>query len=159
MSDINDCTPTFATNEYVISVVENVAIGSSIEQLTAGDCDVGNNGNVVYSVTSGALAIFSIEADSGVIRTLAALDFEQVKSYQLAVQAVDMATIPLTGYTTVTVSVTDFNDCPPVFNVIDDPEIEEDQGVGSLLATFSVNDCDSGINGLNGTRFTIVAGM
>ena len=35
---------------------------------------------------------------------------------------------------------------------------EETVGVGSIVAQFEVEDCDSGLNGRNGTRFSIIAG-
>ena len=58
------------------------------------------------------------------------------------------------------IEVEDFNDCPPVF--INNPmssTIGEDQTSGSVLVTFMVSDCDSGDNGVNGTRFSIIAGV
>ncbi len=60
----------------------------------------------------------------------------------------------------VNVAVQDFNDCPPEFatNVPESVSIAEGEGQGSVLVTFKVNDCDSGDNGVNGTRFTIIAG-
>lgn len=57
------------------------------------------------------------------------------------------------------VEVQDFNDCPP--NFINPPMSEsilEDAANGSVIHTFTVSDCDSGINGVNGTRFSIIAG-
>ncbi len=69
-------------------------------------------------------------------------------------------TLPLTGTTVVTITVQDFNDCPPEFanNIPGSVGIAEGEGNGSILVTFEVNDCDSGDNGVNGTRFTIIAG-
>ena len=56
--------------------------------------------------------------------------------------------------------VEDFNDCPPEF--IEPPSsftVREDADENSLLLTFRVNDCDGGLNGVNGTRYSIIAGM
>lgn len=53
----------------------------------------------------------------------------------------------------------DFNDCPPEFvNPRTEVRVEEGLVVNSVLETFSVRDCDSGMNGVNGTRFSIVTG-
>ena len=60
----------------------------------------------------------------------------------------------------VDIQILDFNDCPPEFlNPPSSMEVaEETVGVGSIIADFEVNDCDSGLNGRNGTRFSIIAG-
>ena len=58
------------------------------------------------------------------------------------------------------IQVVDFNDCPPEF--IEPPPsytIREDAITGSVVVDFNVNDCDSGLNGVNGSRFSIIAGM
>ena len=63
------------------------------------------------------------------------------------------------GEVDVDVQVMDFNDCPPEF--IGPPpsyNIDENSGIGSVLVDFDVNDCDDGLNGVNGSRFSIIAG-
>ncbi len=65
------------------------------------------------------------------------------------------------GVATVNIVVQDFNDCPPVFvNLPPSGSVSIAEGVskGTVLETFQVSDCDSGDNGVNGTRFTIIAG-
>ena len=53
----------------------------------------------------------------------------------------------------------DFNDCPPEFiNRATVVMVPEDIVMNSVLETFSVQDCDSGLNGVNGTRFSIITG-
>ena len=57
------------------------------------------------------------------------------------------------------VQVLDFNDCPPEF--IEPPtsySIDENSAIGSVLVDFDVSDCDDGLNGVNGSRFSIIAG-
>ena len=39
VEDVNDHTPTFESNEYVLSVEENVDIGFSVESILAEDED------------------------------------------------------------------------------------------------------------------------
>ena len=57
------------------------------------------------------------------------------------------------------IQVEDFNDCPPVFvNPPPSVNVREDATMGSVLVTFEIRDCDSGLNGPNGTRFSIIAG-
>ena len=57
------------------------------------------------------------------------------------------------------IQVVDFNDCPPEF--VEPPPsytVPEDVITGSVLVDFTVSDCDSGLNGANGSRFSIIAG-
>ena len=64
------------------------------------------------------------------------------------------------GEVDVNIQVLDFNDCPPEF--IDPPtsrNIREDSVTGSVVFTFTVDDCDGGLNGVNGSRFSIIAGI
>ena len=66
----------------------------------------------------------------------------------------------LPGEVDVNIQVVDFNDCPPEF--AEPPPsyiIPEDAITGSVLVDFTINDCDSGLNGVNGSRFSIIAGM
>lgn len=64
------------------------------------------------------------------------------------------------GEVRVEIQVLDFNDCPPEFvNPLPSMEVaEETVGVGSIVTQFEIDDCDSGLNGRNGTRFSIIAG-
>ena len=54
----------------------------------------------------------------------------------------------------------DFNDCRPEF-VVPDPEVSvlEDAALHTVVYTFTVHDCDSGLNGVDGTRFNILTGI
>lgn len=47
--DTNDNRPTFSQNEYYTTVIENVALGTTIAVITATDGDSGTNGEIVYS--------------------------------------------------------------------------------------------------------------
>ena len=92
--------------------------------------------------------------------TLTPLDFEVESEYYLNVIVTDMG-LPFarTGQVDLTIQVQDFNDCPPLFdNVQTSLTVLEDAPDGTVLVTFEVTDCDSGLNGENGTRFTIIAG-
>ncbi len=56
-------------------------------------------------------------------------------------------------------SVVDFNDCPPEF--VNPPRFishPEDININSVINTYTVQDCDSGLNGVNGTVFSIIVG-
>lgn len=63
------------------------------------------------------------------------------------------------GTVSVVFTVEDFNECPPEFVVLN-PEmaVSEDAALRSVVHTFTVQDCDSDLNGVDGARFSIIAG-
>jgi len=157
--DVNDHVPQFSENIYNTAIVENMPSGASVAMVTATDSDEGSNGMVRYLVIGGDVGVFQLDAVSGVITTLMTLDFEIQQTYQLRVRATDMGTPPQTSEVTVNIQVEDFNDCPPMFtNPPTSLSLLENATSGTVLNTFVVRDCDSGLNGPNGTRFSIIAG-
>ncbi|NWW00146.1 PCDA2 protein, partial [Machaerirhynchus nigripectus] len=54
--------------------------------------------------------LFEIDRKSGEIRTTGVLDFEDVQSYDLEVEARDQGTPPLSGHCRVELGVLDVND-------------------------------------------------
>ena len=59
---------------------------SSTFQVKARDADEGLNSQIKYSITAGSKKEhFSIDEDTGLIKTAAKLDFETTRSYQLTV--------------------------------------------------------------------------
>ena len=53
MLDVNDNSPVFTHDLYARKVVENVAVGTTVEVLRADDDDVGRNGDVRYKIMTG----------------------------------------------------------------------------------------------------------
>ncbi|NXT17820.1 PCDA2 protein, partial [Syrrhaptes paradoxus] len=54
--------------------------------------------------------LFIIDSNSGEIRTAGELDFEEVQSYDLEIEARDQGTPPLSGHCSVELEVLDVND-------------------------------------------------
>lgn len=48
VQDVNDHSPQFQQQNYIVYVDENSPIGNSITQLTAADSDVGLNAKIKY---------------------------------------------------------------------------------------------------------------
>lgn len=51
--DVNDNSPVFTSDLYARKVVENVAVGSTVEVIRADDADAGRNGQVRYKIMAG----------------------------------------------------------------------------------------------------------
>ncbi|KAM5292012.1 cadherin EGF LAG seven-pass G-type receptor 3 isoform 2-T2 [Ctenodactylus gundi] len=111
--------PQFPQYNYQTLVPENEPAGTAVLRVVAQDPDAGEAGRVVYSLAalmnSRSLELFSIDPQSGLIRTAAALDRESMERHYLRVTAQDHGSPRLSATTMVAVTVADRNDHAPVF--------------------------------------------
>ncbi|XP_075997829.1 protocadherin-15-like [Genypterus blacodes] len=120
VTDIDDNSPVFSQQTYLVNVPENSPVGTVIMTLEATDADVFSN--ITYHIkTESALQLFSLDPITGVLTVLQTVDFEDLAamgmgaSYTFQVEAVDQGAVIPPGQTTVTVRITDVNDFAPVF--------------------------------------------
>lgn len=108
----------------------------------------GINRKVVYSLADSAGGFFSIDASSGIIILEQPLDREQQPSYNISVQATDQSPgRALSSLTTVTITVLDINDNPPVFERRDYlVTVPEDTSPGTQVLTVFATSKDIGTN-------------
>uniref|UniRef100_A0A8D1G0Y9 Cadherin domain-containing protein n=1 Tax=Sus scrofa TaxID=9823 RepID=A0A8D1G0Y9_PIG len=126
--------------------------GTLVIKLNATDPDDGTNADIIYSfrrpVSPAVLYAFSINSDSGEIRTKGKLDFEERKLYEISVEAIDKGNIPMAGHCTILVEIVDVNDNAPEVTITSLAlPIQENAQVGTVIALISVSDRDSGANG------------
>ncbi|XP_071101515.1 cadherin EGF LAG seven-pass G-type receptor 2-like isoform X2 [Haliotis cracherodii] len=123
VDDINDNPPTFQTT-YAVTVKEDSAISASVAIVSATDRDLSQHGAVTYFpdtvMVNGTVCPFKVSVETGVVKVSGDLDYETTSTYECTVTAVDMkgcsnCTGRLTGSTTMSVTILDFNDNPPVF--------------------------------------------
>ncbi|KAJ8022829.1 Cadherin-23 [Holothuria leucospilota] len=117
VSDINDNPPIFSPMSYSVNVTEG-APPARIVTVFASDDDLLANSNVTFSLAGPYTDLFSIDLINGSLSTLQPLDRETRSLYTLTIMATDNpidAQQALTGSATVTVSVIDVNDSPPLF--------------------------------------------
>nr|XP_020449665.1 protocadherin Fat 2 [Monopterus albus] len=106
--------PVFTEFVYEASVLEDAAVGTSVVMLTASDKDLGRDGVVRYHIHEGSgLGVFTIDEETGVIRTTETLDRETMPHYWLSVYATDLGTEPLISWTHIFLEVLDVNDNAP----------------------------------------------
>uniref|UniRef100_A0A3Q2D6D4 Protocadherin-15 n=1 Tax=Cyprinodon variegatus TaxID=28743 RepID=A0A3Q2D6D4_CYPVA len=118
--DIDDNSPVFSQQDYVVNVPENTPVGTVVLKLSAVDADVFSN--VTYRIkTESARQLFSLNAITGELAVLQTLDFEGLAamgmgaSYTFQVEAVDQGGLMPPGQATVTIRITDMNDFSPIF--------------------------------------------
>uniref|UniRef100_A0A8C3TZK8 Cadherin domain-containing protein n=1 Tax=Catharus ustulatus TaxID=91951 RepID=A0A8C3TZK8_CATUS len=150
--DANDNAPQFNQSVYKVQLPENTVPGTVFFQLTATDKDEGINREIYYAFSDGISAkiqdLFKIDEKLGEIRTVGELDFEDIQSYDLEIEARDKGTPPLSGHCSLVLEVVDVNDnAPEVWVTSLSVPVPEDASVGTVVALLSVSDRDSGANG------------
>lgn len=116
VSDANDCHPVFEKDSYTVSIAEDAPKGSSLIQVRAQDADEGVNSELRYSVLrSSTDGLISMESETGLVTTAAALDRETQSELRFLVVAADRGDSPLSSTATVSVLVEDVNDNEPIF--------------------------------------------
>ncbi|XP_034373786.1 protocadherin gamma-B1 isoform X16 [Arvicanthis niloticus] len=119
VGDINDNAPVFHQASYLIQVDENNPPGASIAQVSASDPDLGPNGLITYSIIASDLepkslwSYVSVNQDTGVVFAQRAFDHEQLRSFQLTLQARDHGSPALSANVSMRVLVGDRNDNAP----------------------------------------------
>ncbi|XP_061575163.1 protocadherin-23 [Cololabis saira] len=145
VSDTNDCHPVFEKNMYTISIPEDAPVGSSLLQIQARDADEGVNSDIRYSILkSSQKSLISIDPQSGLVTTAAALDRETQTQLRFLVVAADGGEPTLSSTATVAVLVEDVNDNEPVFQQqLYNVSIPEHSDVGSCFLQVAATDADT----------------
>ncbi len=162
VTNVNEA-PSFSTSGRVtLSVAENTAANTNIgTPFQATDPDSGDT--VTYSLQRADKTSFRIDANTGQLKTHAALDYETKNSYSnLAVRAADSG--GLVSSVLVTVNVTNVNDNSPVFTegASTTRSIAENTDFGTNIGTpVAATDADNDtlsytLGGTNASSFYII---
>ncbi|GMT23971.1 hypothetical protein PFISCL1PPCAC_15268, partial [Pristionchus fissidentatus] len=139
--DINDHSPRFVNTQKQLQVEEGIAVGDEIGRVLAIDEDLGANARIRYSLNG--TEDFSIDPETGVIRTTKIIDRETIARYDVVITAVDGGDPPLSTTYELTIVVKDVNDNAPVFeknrSVIC---LSEDSPRGTKVALLRAFDAD-----------------
>ncbi|XP_023803525.1 protocadherin beta-8-like, partial [Cyanistes caeruleus] len=154
--DINDNIPVFSQTLYKVSVMENSSQDTIVVVVSASDLDSGTNGEIVYSIVQNSeenLETFKINPETGQIRLKKPLDYEEKKTYEIDVQALDGG--GLSTHCNVEVQVKDVNDnAPEVIITSLTSTLSEAAPPNTVVALFNVRDRDSGDNGRTACELT-----
>ncbi|XP_071426668.1 protocadherin gamma-B5-like [Pithys albifrons albifrons] len=149
VTDANDNPPVFSQKRYRASLREDTPPGSAVLNVSASDADAGINALITYSfgeMPAKVLQKFVVNAETGSITLQEILDFEDTRSFSLAVEARDGG--GLVAHCKVEVDVLDVNDNPPDIAILSlSSPVPEDAPAGTVVALLKVRDRDSGENG------------
>ncbi|CAL8304878.1 unnamed protein product [Arctogadus glacialis] len=152
VQDTNDNAPHFDKPMYTINMTENTPIGTRVIKLNATDLDEGVNADIIYSFTlytsEKTQDVFSLNPSTGEVTVRGTIDYEDMKFYEMHVEAKDKGLHPLQGQCRVVVHVTDMNDNHPVITIQSvKSTVSENTPVGTVIALVGISDKDTGDNG------------
>ncbi|XP_054840746.1 protocadherin gamma-B1-like [Eublepharis macularius] len=149
VTDANDNPPIFTQEVYMVSLLENVPVGSLVLQVLASDNDEGTNAQITYhfsNLPANSQKLFSLDPVKGTISLQGTLDFEGTKEYTMTVAAKDGG--GLVTHCNIEIKVMDENDNSPEVTLVSlFSPVPEDSAPGTLIALINVNDKDTGDNG------------
>ena len=136
---VNKAMPVFDKPFYGITVREDVALGAAVLCINATSPE---GQTVIYTIMEGDPSLqFDIGFDTGVIRVVYPLDYENTQYYRLTVKATDT----LTGARSevdVDIAVLDVNDNPPLFqNAAYAATLAENSMIGTAVLQVCVCVC------------------
>ncbi|XP_055894231.1 protocadherin alpha-1-like isoform X2 [Biomphalaria glabrata] len=116
--DENDNPPKFKKQAYFNSILENLPPGSPAGDVPAYDPDSSENGRFLFTILNGAGSedgiFFSIDPDTGLIKSEKKFDRESKKTYTFRVRVADPRIPNFNDVANVTITVVDDNDHAPV---------------------------------------------
>lgn len=146
--DENDNPPIIDNTNVNTTIKENINGGARVIAVKAFDLDKGENSTLKFSLLNFD-TLFSIDQNTGDVKTIVSLDHEQQTSYQLTVQVSDCGTPKRSSFANFTVFISDVNDNPPMFTQ-KRYQINIQQGlpVNSFVFQLTAHDKDSLQNSL-----------
>lgn len=145
--DVNDNKPKFTKSLYSKRISETADIGHVVVAVEAHDLD--KESTLDYSITDGNYRNkfrITTRDNKGIITLFQRLSFNERRSYLLTVRCSDGE---LSGYTKVSVNVTDANTHVPEFEKsVYDIDVDENVDVGTAVVRVHATDDDDGDNAM-----------
>ena len=114
--DMNDNAPSFAQSSYVLNLKENGSVGIAVLVPHARDVDTGMNAEIIYSLSGDASSLLDVDPKTGILKTNAIYDHEQMEKFTCDIIATDRGSPPLSAVASIIVNIVDINDEPPIFS-------------------------------------------
>ena len=149
VDDFNDHAPVFQLRTSMVTIKEDILIGSEVASFYATDADQGSNAEVRYNVAAGnANGTFEMDPLVGVLSTMKSLDRETIPDYTLVIRASDLGMPQLYSEETLKIILSDVNDNAPTFpRASYSANVYENQVQANVITVVAADD-DEGSDGL-----------
>ncbi|KAF5307382.1 hypothetical protein FQR65_LT07099 [Abscondita terminalis] len=145
--DANDNPPYCLRYRYRQALSEGILPGSFILNVLASDADDQENSKLRYILTGDGSEHFSLEKDTGFLKTITHLDREQRSKYLLTAHVQDKEHTNWECSSQIELFILDLNDNAPLFTLpYYSVALPEDVEVGTLVTKVHATDADIGIN-------------
>ncbi|XP_022237358.1 fat-like cadherin-related tumor suppressor homolog, partial [Limulus polyphemus] len=143
VQDVNDNSPHFPIEHYLVRLREDIPVGSVIMSLSATDPDLNEAGTVLYELLNDMMGVFIIDKEIGIIRLNRQLNYEERQIYNLTVVASDLG-IPMrssSAYLLVEIEEINVNNRAPVFqDHVATGSVIENQEEGTFVMQIKATD-------------------
>ena len=153
--DINDNSPAFLQNMYMVEILENTTINAIVFTASATDGDTGSNGMIRYTIITNT-NVFNINSSTGDIILIQTLDRENIRIHDIIIVGEDQGQHSRSSQAMLRIIVVDINDHPVFLQASYNFSVSETLPVGSTLGQVIAVDQDSGINSL--LTYSIITG-
>lgn len=153
--DVNDNPPYCLKYRYKKAISEDVKPGTHLISVEASDADLESNSKLRFFLTGRGADDFTLDKDTGILKTARQLDRETISRYILTAHVQDRDHFGWECSSQVEVVVSDINDNPPAFSMpIYSVALPEDAEIETLVTKVHATDLDVGIN--RKIRYSIV---
>ncbi|XP_065146661.1 protocadherin gamma-C5-like isoform X27 [Paramisgurnus dabryanus] len=153
IQDINDNSPSFLSDTYIIDVSESTLTGAKFRLEPAQDPDVGSNSLRTYSLNKNEFFVLNVQNDKDGTKVpeivlKKAVDREKQSIHHLILTGIDGGDPTRSGTTQVTVRLLDANDNAPTFEQdLYEIKVTENSAPGTIIQIVKAIDLDDGVNG------------
>nr|XP_022919754.1 fat-like cadherin-related tumor suppressor homolog isoform X3 [Onthophagus taurus] len=145
--DANDNPPYCLKYRYRQVLSEGIHPGSFVLSVLATDADDQENSKLRYILTGDGYENFSLDKDSGHLKTITHLDREKMSKYNLIAHVQDKEHTNWECSSQIELIVSDLNDNAPLFSLpYYSVALPEDVEVGTLVTKVHATDADIGMN-------------
>lgn len=145
--DANDNPPYCLKYRYNEVLSEGVLLGSYVLTVLANDADEPSNSKLRFYLTGNGVDDFSLDKESGILKTARQLDRENQSRYALVAHVQDRDHSGWECSSQVNIAITDLNDNAPQFSMASySVTLPEDAEVGTLVTKVHATDNDIGVN-------------
>lgn len=150
--DANDNPPYCLKYRYRQVLSEGILPGSFVLNILASDIDDAENSKLRYVLTGDGSEHFSLDKDSGYLKTVTLLDREKQSKYLLTAHVQDKEHSSWECSSQIELLISDLNDNSPVFTLpYYSVALPEDVEVGTLVTKVHATDADIGKSKCNTT--------